>query len=316
MAVFSDTSKDKLLLYSHQIQWIQRRPLATKADPQVVLLDSGEPLRREIEHFMECVSTRRTPLSDGAHGMKVLEVLLGCDESIARGNVWWPLSAKPEPQFHAHETAVVDGGAIVGKGTRIWHFCHVMKGARLGDKCILGQNVFIASDVKVGNNVKIQNNVSVYTGTEIEDDVFLGPACALTNVINPRSEVVRHSLYERTLLRRGCTIGANATIVCGTTVGRYAFVGAGAVVTKDVPDYALMVGVPARRKGWISRHGVPLPAPGLDGVMTCRESGLRYQEVEPGILICLDLPEDTPLPPQMRKGEKPYRMVKSAQLPQ
>jgi UDP-2-acetamido-3-amino-2,3-dideoxy-glucuronate N-acetyltransferase len=153
----------------------------------------------------------------------------------------------------------------------------------------------VASDVIIHDSVKIQNNVSVYAGVELEDGVFCGPSCVFTNVSNPRSEIVRHHLYERTLARRGATIGANATIVCGVTVGRYAFIGAGAVVLSDVPDYALMLGVPARQKGWMSRHGHRLQAPDVGGAMICPESGWRYQEVEPGILRCLDWPEDKPL---------------------
>ena len=159
----------------------------------------------------------------------------------------------------------------------------------------LGQNVFIANDVVIGNNVKIQNNVSVYTGVELEDDVFCGPSCVFTNVSNPRSQIVRHFMYERTLVRRGATIGANATIVCGVTIGRYAFIGAGAVVCRDVPDYALMLGVPAYQKGWMSRHGHRLHESGDGGIMLCPESGWRYEEVEPGVLRCLDWPEDEPL---------------------
>jgi len=200
-----------------------------------------------------------------------------------------------QPYF-AHPTAIVDELCDIGDGTKIWHFCHVMKGARIGRQCVLGQNVFVANDVVIHNNVKIQNNVSVYTGVELEDDVFCGPSCVFTNVSNPRSEIIRHHLYERTLVQRGATIGANATIVCGTTIGRYAFIGAGAVVRRAVPDYALMLGVPAVRKGWMSRHGHRLPAPDAQGVMVCPESGWRYKEVEPGILRCLDWPEDKPLP--------------------
>ena len=157
----------------------------------------------------------------------------------------------------------------------------------------------------IGNNVKVQNNVSIYTGTVIEDDVFLGPSAVLTNVKNPRSQVNRHSLYERTGIRRGATIGANATIVCGVELGRYCFVGAGAVVTKDVPDYALMLGNPARQTGWISRHGHPLRAPDANGVMTCPESGYRYKEVQDG-LRCLDLDENEALPAHLSKGAKSY----------
>jgi UDP-2-acetamido-3-amino-2,3-dideoxy-glucuronate N-acetyltransferase len=171
-----------------------------------------------------------------------------------------------------------------------------MKDARIGENCNLGQNIFIASGVIIGNNVKIQNNVSVYTGIELEDDVFCGPSCVFTNVVNPRSQVLRHHLYERTVVRRGVTIGANATIICGATIGRYAFIGAGAVVRGNVPDYALMLGVPAVQKGWMSRHGHRLQNPDPGGVMICPESGWRYQENEPGVLYCLDWPEEAHLP--------------------
>jgi UDP-2-acetamido-3-amino-2,3-dideoxy-glucuronate N-acetyltransferase len=209
-------------------------------------------------------------------------------------------------EFFVHETARVDDGCTIGEGTRIWHFSHVQSGAEIGRDCVLGQNVNIANDVVLGNGVKIQNNVSVYTGTRVEDFVFLGPSCVLTNVTNPRAEVNRHSLYEPTLLRRGCTIGANATVVCGVTIGRYAFIAAGAVVTGDVPDYALVVGVPGRQRGWMSRHGLPLGDANADGVLVCAESGLRYREAEPGVLRCLDLDEDAPLPDELRSGSLSY----------
>lgn len=200
-----------------------------------------------------------------------------------------------ESKYFIHPSAYVDEPCEIGAGTKIWHFCHVMAGARIGEGCILGQNVFVANDVVIGDNVKIQNNVSLYTGVELEDDVFCGPSCVFTNVINPRSQIVRHSLYQQTLVRRGATIGANATIVCGATIGRYAFIGAGALVRGDAPDYALMLGVPARRAGWMSRHGYRLPAPDADGVMVCPESGWRYREVEPEMLRCLDWPEGKPI---------------------
>lgn len=216
----------------------------------------------------------------------------------------------PQPDYFVHETACIDQPCEIGAGTKIWHFSHVMKGARIGEGCILGQNVYIASGVVIGNNVKIQNNVSVYTGVIVEDDVFLGPSCVLTNVSNPRSQIVRHELYEKTILRRGATVGANATIVCGTVLGRYCFISAGAVVTKDVADYALMVGVPARRASWVSRHGQRLGNPDADGIMTCPESGFRYREIEPGVLQCVDLDEDAPLPEGMRHGMKSYREYK------
>lgn len=197
--------------------------------------------------------------------------------------------------YFVHPSAYVDEPCEIGAGTKIWHFCHVMKNARLGTRCNLGQNVFVAEGVVVGNNVKIQNNVSLYVGVELEDDVFCGPSCVFTNVINPRAQIVRHSEYLPTLVRRGATIGANATIVCGSTIGRYAFLGAGAVVTSDVPDYALMLGVPARRRGWMSRHGHRLTELDKEGNFVCPESNWRYREVEPAVLRCLDWPEDKPL---------------------
>jgi len=204
-----------------------------------------------------------------------------------------------------HESAYVDEPVQIGKGTKIWHFCHVLSGAEIGEDCVFGQNVFVGNNVKIGNRVKVQNNVSIYTGCELEDEVFLGPSCVLTNVTNPRSQVNRHSLYEKTLFRRGCSIGANATIVPGVTIGRYAFIGAGAVITKDVPDYALMLGNPAKQKGWMSRHGHVLKNPNENGIMKCPESGLKYQ-LENDTLRCLDLDEEESLPEELASGEKSY----------
>ena len=215
--------------------------------------------------------------------------------------------------YFKHESAYVDEGVVIGEGTKIWHFCHLQSGARIGANCILGQNVNIAGDVVIGNGVKIQNNVTVYTGAQIDDYCFLGPSCVFTNVTNPRSEINRHSLYEKTRLKRGVTLGANCTIVCGTTLGRYSLVAAGAVVTKDVPDYALMMGVPARQTAWVSRHGHILAKVGaLDGIYTCPESGLRY-ELKAGTLRCFDLDEDALLPETMRQGVKTYDELKGVQ---
>lgn len=208
--------------------------------------------------------------------------------------------------YFAHETSVVDDGVIIGEGTKIWHFSHIMKNAQIGQNCIFGQNTCVSPDVVIGSNVKVQNNVSIYTGTIIEDDVFLGPSCVLTNVTNPRAQVIRRGIYEKTILRRGATVGANATIVCGIELGRYCFISAGAVVAKDVPDYALMVGVPGRQMGWISRHGIRLPQPDSEGVMICPESGYRYKEIEPGVVRCLDLDEEAPLPADKSVSKIPY----------
>jgi UDP-2-acetamido-3-amino-2,3-dideoxy-glucuronate N-acetyltransferase len=206
--------------------------------------------------------------------------------------------------YFKHESAYVDEPCEIGEGTRIWHFCHVQKGAKIGRNCVFGQNCNIANDVVIGSNVKVQNNVSIYTGTVIEDDVFLGPSCVLTNVSNPRSQVNRHALYERTLLRRGCSVGANATLICGITVGRYAFIAAGAVVAKDVPDYALMMGVPARQAGWMSRHGHRLFFDNK-GTAVCPESKFRYR-LDSGVVRCLDISEEQPLPPDLATGSKAF----------
>lgn len=212
--------------------------------------------------------------------------------------------------YYSHPTAVIDEGAIIGAGTKIWHFAHISAGARIGEKCIFGQNTFVADGVVIGSNVKVQNNVAIYTGTTIEDDVFLGPSCVLTNVSNPRSQINRHSLYERTTIQRGATIGANATVVCGVTLGRYCFIAAGAVVTRDVANYALIQGVPGRQAGWMSRHGHVLK-PDATGEMKCPESGYRYRETLQGGLRCLDLDEDSMLPPDHSVGGKSYRQIRS-----
>jgi UDP-2-acetamido-3-amino-2,3-dideoxy-glucuronate N-acetyltransferase len=198
--------------------------------------------------------------------------------------------------YYVHPSSYVDLPCEIGEGTKIWHFCHIMPNTKIGRYCSLGQNILVASGVTMGNNVKVQNNVSLYTGACIEDDVFLGPSCVFTNIQNPRSEIVRRNLYEKTIVKRGASIGANATIVCGTTIGCFAFIAAGAVVTKDVPNYALIMGVPGRRVGWMSRHGYRLPAPDASGIMTCPYSGLRYQQTGSDELHCLDLEESAPLP--------------------
>ena len=179
-----------------------------------------------------------------------------------------------------HESAYVDDGATIGAGTKVWHFCHILGGAVIGERCSFGQNVVVMNGTRIGSNVKVQNNVSIYEGVELEDDVFCGPSMVFTNVMNPRSHVSRRDEYRRTLVRRGASIGANATIVCGSTLGEYAFVGAGAVVAADVPDYALMVGVPARRIGWMCQCGERLPD---DGAGKCARCGSTYEPTPGGI---------------------------------
>lgn len=177
--------------------------------------------------------------------------------------------------FFSHQTAVIDDGAIIGNGTKIWHFCHIMSGAKIGNDCSLGQNVYVGGKAVIGNNVKIQNNVSVYDSVEIDDDVFCGPSCVFTNVVNPRATVNRKAEYLITRVEKGVTIGANATIVCGVTLGNYSFIGAGAVVTKDVKPFALMVGVPAIQTGWVSHSGVR-----LNNDLVCPETGNKYKLVD------------------------------------
>jgi UDP-2-acetamido-3-amino-2,3-dideoxy-glucuronate N-acetyltransferase len=181
-----------------------------------------------------------------------------------------------EKEYFAHETAVIDDGCKIGKGTKIWHFSHIMAGSEIGERCNIGQNVVILTGVKLGTNVKVQNNVSIYTGVICEDDVFLGPSMVFTNVINPRSAIVRKDSYMTTIVEKGATIGANSTIVCGNKIGRYAFIGAGAVVTKDVKPYALVIGNPARQTGWMSEFGHKL-AFNAEGYAVCPESHQKYR---------------------------------------
>jgi UDP-2-acetamido-3-amino-2,3-dideoxy-glucuronate N-acetyltransferase len=308
MAVFEDTATDKLVTYPHKVKWENQMPTAVKAERVVIEVPQEEPLKNECQAFLDAIESRKAPISDGREGLDVLRMLNYCQTSLEQNGqtirVTKGQAATETKPYFVHPTAFVDEPADIGEGTKIWHFSHVMKNAKIGKKCVFGQNCNIDSNVVVGNNVKVQNNVSLYTGLVVEDDVFLGPSCVLTNVTNPRSQVFRHSLYEKTLLRRGCSIGANSTIVCGIEIGRYAFVGAGAVVTASVPDYALMLGVPAKHAGWVSRHGLPLRDP-VDGIYTCPESGLKYKE-EDGKLRCLDLDEEAPLPEEMRMGEKFY----------
>ena len=208
-----------------------------------------------------------------------------------------------------HPTAVIDDGAIIGEGTAIWHFSHICTGAVIGKSCSLGQNVLVADNASLGNNVKVQNNVAIYGGITVEDDVFLGPSCVLTNVTNPRSQVSRKSLYEKTVIKRGSTIGANATIVCGVTLGRYCFIGAGAVVTKDFPDYGLVLGNPGKLSGYMSRHGHKLTF-NKSGRATCPESKFVYEKIDQQV-CCLDLNEDEPLSTELSVGSKTYDSLKN-----
>jgi UDP-2-acetamido-3-amino-2,3-dideoxy-glucuronate N-acetyltransferase len=261
MIVFDDLEPtDKLRLYAHQVDWIDRRPIARKAEPTIIPIDHREPLQLECEHFLECIAERRTPRTDAREGLAVLSVLEACQQSLDQDAAPVVLSSAPvtaAPSF-VHPSAFVDQGCEIGEGTRIWHFSHVLSGSTIGKNCNLVQNVVVGPNVRIGDRVKIQNNVSIYQGVTLEDEVFCGPSMVFTNVTNPRSGVARMHELKPTLVQRGASIGANATIVCGHTIGAYSFIGAGSVVTKDVPELALVVGNPARIIGWMCECGVRL----------------------------------------------------------
>jgi UDP-2-acetamido-3-amino-2,3-dideoxy-glucuronate N-acetyltransferase len=322
MLVFDDTKpwNEKLVLHTQPITWANGQvPTLSKAPGEAIITPEAEPLREECRHFIECCQSRNSPRTDGEEGLRVLAVLEAAQESLDRdGEAVDPglippvfVQEKAEaPLFFVHESAAVDTGAEIGEGSKIWHFAHISGKARIGKKCIFGQNTFVADGVTVGNNVKVQNNVALYTGTEVGDDVFLGPSCVLTNITNPRSQIVRQNLYEKTHILQGASIGANATIVCGVTIGRYAFVAAGAVVTRDVPDYALVMGNPATQSGWMSRHGHRLGVATAEGIMICPESGYRYGAEANGKLVCLDLDEAAKLPCEMSVGARSYAEFK------
>ncbi|MGD9125277.1 MAG: Gfo/Idh/MocA family oxidoreductase [Desulfarculaceae bacterium] len=264
MAVFDDTRPEKkLLFYPKTVRWHKRMPVPEKTEPRAVEYDTSEPLKSECAHFLEAVHTGLKPTTDGQEGLYVLQVLDACQQSLNMGGgVVRPglseLGILQERGYTVHPTAVVDEGCSIGQGTKIWHFAHIIKGSRVGENCNLGQNVVVGPNVTIGNQVKIQNNVSVYEGVTLEDHVFCGPSMVFTNVYNPRSAISRKHELRSTLVREGASLGANCTIVCGNTVGRHAFVAAGSVVIRDVPDYAMVAGNPAQIKGWMCSCGVRL----------------------------------------------------------
>ncbi len=290
MAVFNDTMprwEDKLLIYPHSIQWENNQPIPDKGAVERVELEEREPLLLECEHFVHCVRHGTRPVTDGHEALRVLRVLTRGQDSLDRageriffdsGGTDPGQGSAPRPAYQAHESAVIEPGVQIGPGCRIWHFSHLLSGVRLGGGCVVGQNVMIGPDVSVGNGCKIQNNVSIYKGVTLEEDVFCGPSMVFTNVHNPRAHIRRMDELRPTLVRKGATLGANATIVCGNSVGRYAFVAAGAVVTRPVQDHALVMGNPARRTGWVCACGARLTE-----TLSCLSCGIDYEKAESGL---------------------------------
>lgn len=282
MAVFDDVSEEKLFLYPHTIEWKDGLvPVARKADYQIVKFEKKEPLKEELLHFVNCVEERKTPETDGEEGLRVLNILERAEESLSKktGDPW----GKKAGSYFAHETAYVDAGAEIGAGSKIWHFSHILKGSKIGKNCIVAQNVMIGPEVEIGDRCKVQNNVALYKGIKLEDEVFCGPSCVFTNVYNPRAFIERKHEFRQTLVKRGTTIGANATIICGITLGEYSLIGAGAVVKKDVRPYALMAGVPARRIGWVCKCGTSLKEFDHANKAACPNCGSTYRQGGDGL---------------------------------
>ncbi|MEG3639862.1 Gfo/Idh/MocA family oxidoreductase [Magnetococcus sp. PR-3] len=276
MLVFNDTLSwdEKLQLYRHKVNWDNGVPVAEKGTGELIPVTQDEPLGLELSHFHHCVTTRTTPRTDGWEGTRVLSVLNRAQKEIAR-----PAPAPTSnSEYFAHETAAVDANVQIGAGSKIWHFSHVLSGTTIGKDCIIGQNAMLGPDVTIGDGCKVQNNVSLYNKVTLEKHVFCGPSCVFTNVMTPRAHINRKDEFSPTLVKEGATIGANATIICGNTIGRYAMIGAGAVVTKSVPDHALVVGNPAKQMGWVSESGERM---GED--LICPRTGLAYEETAGGL---------------------------------
>jgi len=277
MAVFDDVSKEKLFLYPHKVEWIDRIPVACKANAEIVSFKMQEPLMNECRHFLESIEKESAPKTDGNEGLRVLQILDISQKSLNSGKVinMDNLKKSKKERYFIHESSYVENNVDIGVGTQVWHFSHILEGSRIGKKCKIGQNVVIGPEATIGDNCKIQNNVSVYKGVILEDDVFCGPSMVFTNVLNPRSAIPRMGELKRTLVKKGATIGANATILCGITIGRYAFIGAGATVTHNIADYALVYGNPATVKGWMCECGIKLDFKNSDKIK-CMKCGKYY----------------------------------------
>ncbi len=274
--VFDDVApKNKLRLYDYQIEWINGMPVPRQQEPTPIEFTMTEPLKLECQHFLDCLVSRRKPRTDGSSGLKVLQVLDACQRSLQGQGRNIPVASSHS--FFVHPTSLIEEPSTIGDGTKIWHFSHIMPHTTIGKDCTIGQNVFIGENVNIGNNVKLENNVSVFDGVTLEDDVFCGPACVFTNVKNPRSYLSQRGKFTPTLVKKGATIGANATIICGNTIGSYALIGAGAVVTKDIPDYALAYGNPARISGWVCQCGTKLSFD-QNKLAKCSKCGSTYEQ--------------------------------------
>jgi UDP-2-acetamido-3-amino-2,3-dideoxy-glucuronate N-acetyltransferase len=298
MAVFDDTQswEDKLLLYPHKINWQNNIPVPDKANAERPQIQSDEPLKLECLEFLNCISDGCKPLTDGREGLRVLKVLNASQASLDNDGTAVTFADSGEPRlskdrtqktsagsaqradYFVHETTIIDDNCDIGKSTKIWHFSHVLSGSNIGENCNIGQNVVIGPDVSIGKNCKIQNNVSVYKGVTLEDGIFCGPSMVFTNIYNPRAEIRKMDQVRPTQVKRGAILGANSTIICGTTLGAYCFIGAGAVVNKNVPDHAIVVGNPGKQIGWACECGER-----LSDDLECIACGNQYQKSEEGI---------------------------------
>ncbi|MEN3040585.1 MAG: DapH/DapD/GlmU-related protein [Bacteroidia bacterium] len=279
MLIFSEEhGKPELIFYPHRVQWKEGRlpTLVTATEPESISFSPYEPLMAEMQHFLSCLQTRQSPLTSAQALLPVVQLVEKLYKRL------FPEASGPVPYF-VHPTALIDEDVEIGEGTKIWHFSHILRGSRIGKNCVLGQNVVVGPFVRVGNNCKIQNNVSLYYGVELEDGVLCGPSCVFTNDKYPRAFIERRNEFLQTRVKQGATIGANATIMCGITIGRFAMIGAGAVVLNDVPDHALVVGNPARQVGWVCECGETLKEIEPDTLFLCDRCDLLYERTLKGL---------------------------------
>ena len=282
MLSYEDSSSEKnILFYEKGIDWINGEPVKRDGPRENIPYNTAMPLAEELKYFIKHINGETIRIANAQNGVEVLEILEKASESLLAGAnslILNPLA--PNPNIFVHPTAEIDEGSTVGNGTKIWHFSHILSGSKIGENCNIGQNVVIGPDVTIGKQCKIQNNVSVYKGVTLEDGVFCGPSMVFTNIYNPRAQIYKMDQMRRTLVKKGATIGANATIVCGVTLGQYSFIGAGAVVIKDIPDYVLVVGNPAKQISWICECGEK-----LNDKLKCKKCSKQYKKSAKGIKI-------------------------------